>query len=72
MTGIPSAGDAEIMPCIHERKDWHAALFPTGLSGMSKIIVGAWRDDRNVLQKDPGGGRSTGYSPVEDADTVIR
>ena len=28
--------------------------------------------DRNVLQKDPGGGRSTGYSPVEDADTVIR
>jgi Fic family protein len=25
--------------------DWHAALFPTGRSGMSKIIVGAWRDD---------------------------
>ena len=24
---------------------WHAALFPTGRSGMSKIIVGAWRDD---------------------------
>ena len=24
---------------------WHAALFPTGHSGMSKIIVGAWRDD---------------------------
>lgn len=23
---------------------WHAALFPTGRSGMSKIIVGAWRD----------------------------
>lgn len=22
---------------------WHAALFPTGRSGMSKIIVGAWR-----------------------------
>jgi Fic family protein len=25
--------------------DWHAALFPTGRSGMSKIKVGAWRDD---------------------------
>jgi Fic family protein len=24
---------------------WHAALFPTGRSGMSPIIVGAWRDD---------------------------
>ncbi len=25
--------------------DWHAALFPTGRSGMSKITVGAWRTD---------------------------
>ena len=25
--------------------DWHASLFPTGRSGMSKIIVGNWRDD---------------------------
>jgi len=24
---------------------WHAALFPTGRSGMRKIISGAWRDD---------------------------
>src|SRR3989449_2798500 len=24
---------------------WHAALFPTGRSGMRKIHVGAWRDD---------------------------
>ncbi len=24
---------------------WHAALFPTGRSGMTKIIVGNWRDD---------------------------
>ena len=24
---------------------WHAALFPTGHSGISKIRVGAWRDD---------------------------
>ncbi len=26
---------------------WHASLFPTGRSGMTKIAVGAWRDDRN-------------------------
>ncbi|CAN5638991.1 Fic family protein [soil metagenome] len=26
---------------------WHAALFPTGRSGMFKIVVGAWRDDAN-------------------------
>ena len=25
--------------------DWHSALFPTGRSGMYKIIVGNWRDD---------------------------
>ena len=24
---------------------WHSALFPTGRSGMTKIRVGAWRDD---------------------------
>jgi Fic family protein len=24
---------------------WHAALFPTGRSGMTRITVGAWRDD---------------------------
>ena len=26
---------------------WHASLFPTGRSGMRKITVGNWRDDRN-------------------------
>src|SRR5215467_8268043 len=26
---------------------WHAALFPTGRSGMRKIRIGAWRDDRD-------------------------
>lgn len=24
---------------------WHAALFPTGFSGMTRIRIGAWRDD---------------------------
>lgn len=26
---------------------WHAALFPTGRSGMHRVITGAWRDDRS-------------------------
>jgi Fic family protein len=26
---------------------WHASLFPTGRSGMSRIIVGAWRNDKS-------------------------
>lgn len=25
--------------------NWHASLFPTGRSGMTKIVVGAWRDE---------------------------
>jgi Fic family protein len=35
-------------PLTQERLlGWHAALFPTGRSGMSKITVGAWRDDKS-------------------------
>jgi Fic family protein len=26
---------------------WHASLFPTGRSGMQKIVVGGWRDDKH-------------------------
>jgi Fic family protein len=33
-------------PITRERLfGWHASLFPTGYSGMTKITVGAWRDD---------------------------
>lgn len=33
-------------PLSHKRLfGWHAALFPTGYSGMSQIRVAAWRDD---------------------------
>lgn len=33
-------------PLTEERLfSWHAALFPTGRSGLRKIIVGAWRND---------------------------
>src|SRR5918995_2479882 len=28
--------------------DWHASLFPTGRSGMHRITVGTWRDDRTA------------------------
>jgi len=35
-------------PLTRERLfDWHAALFPTGRSGMTKIRVGAWRDAKS-------------------------
>ena len=33
-------------PLTEERLfGWHAALFPTGRSGMHKIVIGAWRDN---------------------------
>ena len=33
-------------PLTEERLfGWHAALFPTGRSGLRKITVGAWRKD---------------------------
>ncbi|MBL7682038.1 MAG: Fic family protein [Flavipsychrobacter sp.] len=33
-------------PLTEERLfNWHAALFPTGRSGMQKIVVGDWRDN---------------------------
>ncbi len=33
-------------PLTEERLfSWHAALFPTGRSGMHKIVVGTWRDN---------------------------
>jgi Fic family protein len=35
-------------PLTEERLfGWHAALFPTGRSGMSKITIGGWRDDKS-------------------------
>src|SRR3546814_20576681 len=36
------------LPLTDERLfGWHASLFPTGRSGMQRITVGAWRDDRS-------------------------
>ncbi|MEQ1746939.1 MAG: Fic family protein [Saprospiraceae bacterium] len=36
--------------------DWHAALFPTGRSGMHQIAVGAWRDDSTGPMQVVSGG----------------
>jgi Fic family protein len=43
---------------------WHAAMFPTGRSGMSKITVGAWRDDKSgpmQVVSDPIGRERVHY-----------
>jgi len=44
---LNATGDYE-KPLTEERLfDWHGALFPTGRSGLSKISVAQWRDDKN-------------------------
>ena len=50
---------------------WHAALFPTGYSGMNKIIVGGWRDDRDgpmQVVSGPIGREKIHYEAVAAAD----
>lgn len=43
---VLDAGHRYQVPLTKERLfDWQAAMFPTGRSGMSRIVVGAWRDD---------------------------
>ena len=53
---------------------WHAALFPTGRSGMSKINVGGWRDDaRGPMQVVSGpGGRERVHYQAPPAIHVAR
>jgi Fic family protein len=48
---------------------WHAALFPTGRSGMSKIIVGAWRDASSGPMRVVSGpiGRETVHYQAPEA-----
>jgi hypothetical protein len=41
-------------PMTEERLfGWHAAPFPTGRSGMRKIMIGDWRDDRSGIDRIP-------------------
>ena len=49
--------------------DWHAALFPTGRSGMFKIKVGAWRD--GGMQVTSGAmGKETVHFDAPDFEKV--
>ena len=57
-------------PLTDERLfDWHAALFPTGRSGMYKIKTAAWRDD--VMQVTSGAmGKETVHFEAPSASKV--
>jgi Fic family protein len=54
--------------------DWHAALFPTGRSGMTKIRVGAWRDDTSGPMQVVSGpvGRERVHYEAPAADRIDR
>lgn len=49
---------------------WHATMFSTGRSGMSRIRVGAWRDDSNgpmQIVSGPMGRERVHYQAPEAA-----
>lgn len=48
---------------------WHAALFPTGRSGMHKIKTAAWRDDAMQVTSGPM-GKETIHFEAPSADKV--
>lgn len=55
---------------------WHAALFPTGYSGLHKILVAAWRDDREgpmQVLSGPIGREKIHYEapPAESVDAEM-
>lgn len=54
--------------------DWHAALFPTGRSGMHKIVVGNWRDDATGPMQVVSGpmGRERVHFQAPDAGILSR
>ena len=47
---------------------WHAALFPTGRSGMTKIRAGAWRDDSTGPMQVVSGADGKGARPFRSAE----
>jgi Fic family protein len=52
---------------------WHASLFPTGRSGMHKIVVGAWRDNSrdDPMQVVSGAmGREKVHFQAPDSDRL--
>ena len=54
--------------------DWHGALFPTGRSGLSKVRVGDWRDDKSGPMQVVSGayGRERVHYCAPPADRVPR
>lgn len=51
--------------------DWHAALFPTGRSGMYKILVGDWRKGEEPMQVVSGAlGHEKVHYEAPPSDTV--
>ena len=61
-------------PLTQERLcGWHAALFPTGYSGMARIRVGAWRDDANGPMQVVSGaiGRQTVHYEAPPAARLV-
>lgn len=60
-------------PLTKERLfDWHAALFPTGRSGMYKIIIGNWRNDSTGPMQVVSGalGKEKVHFQAPDASTI--
>lgn len=60
-------------PLTEERLyGWHAALFPTGRSGMNRIMVGAWRDDHDGPMRVVSGpiGRENVHYVAPPADQL--
>jgi Fic family protein len=60
-------------PLTEERLyDWHAALFPTGRSGMTRIAVGAWRNARSGPMQVVSGavGRERVHFQAPDASRL--
>ncbi len=60
-------------PLTSERLfDWHAALFPTGRSGMRKIISGVWRDDHDGPMQVVSGpvGKQTVHYEAPPAERI--
>lgn len=53
---------------------WHSALFPTGRSGMTKIVVGGWRDDKSDPMQVVSGtiGREKVHYQAPEANRVPR
>src|SRR5262249_50097385 len=52
--------------------DWHASLFPTGRSGMSRIAVGRWRTRESGPMQVVSGpmGRERVHFEAPDADRL--